>query len=466
MAGRICLFTGSFNPPGTHHRKAAEALAGRFDAVHVVPAGNRPDRANPDAVPPPIRAALADIGFARLPRVAVELFDLEHDKFTTDLDLQARFAGAGDAEVWHAVWADRLDGAAEGTSNVQTRWPNGREAWRELRFVVLRPLGQTVDPADLPPRHEILDVPEGGSSRDLRTSLLLGVPVHDALPPRVAAFIDRYSLYTGGPPRTKAALDLTGKKLKIVADAWNPKALEWQDRLAACRDDDDPDAVLALGGDGTMLRVIHENWRLRVPFLGLNTGHLGFLMNEGKELVGPGGVFNGHLLVRRLPMLHLTMTRRDGSKAEELSFNDAWVERATGQTAWVKLSLNGEVRLEKVVCDGVLVSTAAGSTAYAQSMGAQPLLADTAAWLVVGSNVMRPLGWKSALLPMDAEILVENAAPERRPLNGFVFTTRYDDVLAMAARVSRVASVELAFNAAHDMAQKISDLQFGTAKPI
>lgn len=461
---RLCLFTGSFNPPGLHHRAAAAELARRFDAVHVIPCGYRPDKPNHDAIPTVLRAALCDLGFAGLERVEVDLFDLEQAAFTTNVDLDRRFAPQG--ETWHTVWADKIEGGARGESEVQTKWHDGPQAWKELRFAVLKMPDMTIDPADLPPKHVVVPMPRSGSSREIRLMFFSGGSAEDQLEPRVRDYIQRYSLYTLGPPRTKAALDLAGKKLKIIADSWNSSALQMQARLAHLRDDVRPDAVLVLGGDGTMLRAIRENWGLRVPFIGLNFGHYGFLMNEPKELMGNGDRVTEKLLVRRLPMLNVVMTRRDGTKVEELCFNDAWVERSTGQTAWLKLSLNGEVRLEKIVADGILVSTAAGSTAYALSMGASPLLADASAWLVVGSNVMRPLGWKSALLPMDAEIKVENLAPDRRPLNGFIFNNRYEDVIAMEARMSRVACVELAFSEKHDMARKISDLQFGTVKSI
>lgn len=460
---RICLFTGSFNPPGLHHRAAAIELAKLFDAVHVIPCGYRPDKPNHDAIPPVLRAALADLGFAGLDRVRVDHFDLEQAAFTTNADLDCRFECQG--ETWHTVWADKLEGGRDGESEVQRHWKDGPRVWETLRFAVLQTPDMDLDPADLPPKHQVVRVPRSGSSREIRFMLFSGQTAADQLEPRVLDYIQRYSLFTLGPPRTTAALDLAGKKLKIVADTWNADALRRQESLSHLRDDEHPDAILVLGGDGTMLRAIRENWALRVPFIGLNFGHLGFLMNESDE-VAPDSRTAGKLLVRRLPMLNIVMTRRDGSKVEELCFNDAWVERSTGQTAWLRLSLNGEVRLEKVVCDGMLVSTAAGSTAYALSMGASPLLADTPAWLVVGSNVMRPLGWKSALLPMDAVVKIENAAPERRPLNGFIFNNRYDDVLAMEARVSRVASVELAFSEKHDMARKISDLQFGSIKAI
>lgn len=458
---RICLLSGGFNPPGLHHRDAAEELARQFSAVYVIPRGDIQDRPDPDAIPTVLRAALCDLAFAGLERVTVDLFDLEQGVISSPWDWQRRYASLG--EVWHAVGVDQIRGGGKGESDIHLHWPHGAQAWRELRFVVLKPPQEVLNPADLPPQHSILAVPRDGSSRDLRLRLFAGENVKHLLPGRVQEFIQRYSLYTAGPPRTTASLDLQGKKLRLIVDPGNLAARQVQQRLAHLCDDDHPEALLVLGGDGTMLRAIREHWQLRLPFIGLNFGHYGFLMNEPAELLGNGDL-REKLIVRRLPMLHVGMKRVDGSTVEEFCFNDAWVERSTGQTAWLRLSINDEVRLEKIVADGVLVSTAAGSTAYALSMGASPLLADTPAWLVVGSNVMRPLGWKSALLPMDARVLIENLEPQRRPLRGFIYNNRYDDVLAMEARISRIAAVELAFSHQHDMARKISDLQFGMVK--
>jgi NAD kinase len=404
-------------------------------------------------------------------RVAVEHFDMEREHFTASVDLEKMFAPLG--EVWHTVWANKLKDGKTGRSLIQTTWKDGPEVWKNLRFAVLRPTGVTIDPADLPPHARVIDVDEDGASAEIRYQLVHS-QVTDRLPPRVASYIQRYELYTLGPPRTKAALNLRGRKVMVIADEWNKKALEWQARLAKIRDDDRPDAIVVIGGDGTMLRAIHDHWRQRVPFVGLNAGHLGFLSNESPELIAADDTIVNKLIVRRLPMLHVTLEPRSGPPIEALSFQDAWVERATGQTAWVRVKVKDgdraedemETKLENVVCDGMLVSTAAGSTAYAQSMGAAPLIADTPAWLLVGSNVMRPIGWKSAILPMDATVRLESGSPERRKLRGFVFNQEFDDVLALEARISRVASIEMAFSEKHDLARKLMDQQFGAVKEI
>ncbi|MDX1945565.1 MAG: NAD(+)/NADH kinase [Pirellulaceae bacterium] len=464
MVKRICIFAGSFNPPGRHHVEIAAALARRFDELRIVTCGFRPDKPSNNALAPALRAVLIDLGFQGLPRVVVDHFDLENDCFTFSDELERRFA-APDREVWHAITAELVRGGARGESAIQKTWVHGALVWKELRFAVYRTPEMPLDPADLPPHAEVIETPVWGSSLEIRRKLYEGDDCRGQLPPRVLEYINRYGLFKFGAVAHEGRIKLAGSRLLIVADDRNPNAVRLRERLGVASCETDPDAVLVIGGDGTMLAAIQNHWRLRRPMVGLNAGHLGFLMNEAESLLtGGGGGLCQELVVRRLPMLHVEFARDEGPPVEALTFNDAWIERSSGQTAWLRIAVNDEVKLEKAVCDGVLVSTAAGSTAYAMSMGASPLLADSPAWLLVGSNVMRPLGWKSALLPLDASVRVEGLDIGKRPLNGYVFGQMVPGVVGMTARISRVATVELAYSPAHDMARKISDLQFGQAK--
>ena len=146
--------------------------------------------------------------------------------------------------------------------------------------------------------------------------------------------------------------------------------------------------------------------------------------------------------------------------ASALAFNDAWVERATGQTAWLKLLVNDVERIGKLVADGVLISTAAGSTSYARAMGATTLPLYTSALLLVGSNVLDPPQWRPVVLPADSRIEVRTHDPVKRPLNAFIDGTPQGNVKAIHARVSNIAAVELAFLPDHDPSLKLAKLQF------
>ena len=244
-----------------------------------------------------------------------------------------------------------------------------------------------------------------------------------------------------------------------MADERNPKAQAWRERFQEFSAPDNPNLILVIGGDGSMLHAIQNHWRKRVPFFGINAGQLGFLMNEADEVLN-GPFPPSPLVLRPLPMIHAEFQLPDGQWKSGLSFNDVWIERATGQTAWLKLSVNGNECFTRLVSDGLLLCTAAGSTAYAHSMGATPLLADTLAWLIVGNNVMHPRSWKSAMLSCEDLVEVEVLNPEKRPVRGFLYGALVGEVRAMRAWISRIASVELAFAPNHDLAKKITKLQF------
>lgn len=458
MTPKIALYGGNFNPPGLHHQRIAEALAQQFDQVLVVPCGPRPDKQTLNHIEPVYRATMADLAFRGIKKVEVDLFDLEQATFTRAHALEKRFSHLG--EIWHVVGSDLLVGGKSGSSRIQKTWEKGEELWKNARFAVITRRGYALDPEDLPPHHCLLSLDIEGSSATIREKLYQQKGGDELLSPEVAAYIQRHGLYQGGLPRRKSLMRFDENiKLLIVADEQNPRALAWAKEFEKYSHPERPDCVLVLGGDGSMLHAIQKYWRLRVPFFGINAGHLGFLLNSPQEVLG-GKLLHQELIFWQLPLLYVEMQGVDGQWKSMLSFNDAWVERASGQTAWVQVKVNDRVRIEKLVCDGVLVSTAAGSTAYARAMGAAPLLASTPAWLLVGSNVMQPPNWKSAMLAIDSEVEITTLDPQKRPMLGYVYGVSMGQVRAMRARMSRIAAVDLGFCASHDLAEKIAQIQF------
>ena len=375
MPRTIAVFGGSFNPPGVHHRKVVESLRGQFDGIVVVPCGPRPDKPSLDAVPPVFRAAMADMAFRHC-GAEIDLFDLEHAVFTPTHELQHRYRGRG--EVWHVVRRDLVLGGGRGQSAIQRSWINGPEVWESLNFVVVVAGGREINPRDLPPRHRVLRLDIEGNDDALRERVFRGESLDGLVTADVSDFITRRALYQGRLPSRLSRWKTTDRRMLIVADEKNPKAREWAEKFRAHSCPHDPNCVLVLGGDGTMLHAIQRHWRLRVPFFGINAGHLGFLLNDAERVLDDPFPPQG-LVLRHLPLLYVEMQTPDGAWRGGLSFNDAWIERAGGQTAWLEVKIDDNVRLPKVVCDGVLLSTAAGSTAYARAMGATPLLPDTPA---------------------------------------------------------------------------------------
>ncbi len=472
----IVVFGGNFNPPGLHHRQIAEALAREFDEVIVVPNGPRPDKPTTNDVDPIFRATLAQIGFRDVPRVTVDLTDLEQAAFVRTDELDARYADRG--EVWHLVGTDLLAKSSQGNSFIHRVWHDGPKLWEQLRFAVVADAEAPRNAADLPPQHRQIDLPELDVSSELiRDKIFHRQPYTHLVTPAVAAYIDRYGLYRGRLPSRVTRLSLQKPRWHIFADERNPRAVAMADELCRLSGDPEctgsgmgqgrqptlenpPDAVLVCGGDGTMLRAIRHLWQWRVPFFGVNAGHLGFLLNSIEDLRAIPN-FHQELLLRQMPLLYVeTQEVPDSPWKNTLAFNDAWVERATSQSAWIEVSVAGQVRLAKLVCDGVLLSTASGSTAYARAMGATPLLADTPAWLLVGSNVMDPPNWKAALLGTEQEVVLRGLDGKKRALVGYADGVELGVVSTLRARVSRSAAVELAFLPSHDMAEKIAQVQF------
>jgi NAD kinase len=453
MTRRIAILGGSFSPPAAHHRRAAEELARRFDLVVVVPCGPRPDKPETQDVPSVHRAAMVDMTFRGLARVRVELFDLESSAFTRTHALEDRFRAEG--EVWHALDAGWLTHGEREPSELERRFEQGPRLWREARFVALHEPGALPEVARLPARCELVPLHRPLAAEALRERIVRRQPLDELVVPEVAAYLERHGLYRSSQPPHTTRLGLSEIRPRLVVDERNPAARE----LAASLPPDAGDQanlVLVVGGDGSMLRAIRSEWRRRLPFYGLNAGHLGFLLNERPPQMRGGQA----LTVEHLPLLRVEVERVDGSRTEELAFNDAWVERATGQTAWLQIRIDGRLRVERLVSDGALVSTAAGSTSYARAMGAAALPMNTPALLLVGSNVLKPEVFRPAVLPLLAEVELATLDPDKRPLKGFIDGVPQGEVRSVRARVSRVAAVELAFQPEHDASEKLARIQF------
>jgi NAD kinase/nicotinic acid mononucleotide adenylyltransferase len=462
MSRKIAVYGGSFNPPGLHHRHIVQELSRHFDAVVVVPCGPRPEKPSNDSIPPVYRAAMTDVIFSGIPKVEVDLFDLEQATFTRTHALEERYAKLG--EVWHVVGTDLVAGGYRGESFIQRTWEKGSDLWERSNFAVINRLGHEVSPEDFPPRHHYIPVQTHGSSRGAREKVLGGHSVVDLVGPNVAHYIDRNGLYRGTIPSRSSHVRMSDPRLLIVHDPRNTKAGEIAKKFEHLSCPEDPNLIVNIGGDGSMLDAIHAHWRKRVPFFGVNAGHLGFLLNDADEVLS-APFPPPEMISRQMPMLHVEMELEDGTVKKDYVFNDAWVERSKDQSAWLKIDVDGYTRLPKLVCDGALVSTAAGSTAYAHSMGATPLLADTPAWLVVGSNVMQSqCKFKSALLSYDSQVEITGLNIDKRPLRGTMSGKTYENVRAMRARVSRTAAVELTFCPNRDMAEKIAQMQFPRAE--
>ena len=461
---KIAIFGGSFNPAGVHHRDIVAKLAKLdFAKVYVIPCGPRPDKPSTNDIPAIHRAVMADKTFHGISdKVEVLLFDLENGTFTRNHEFEELFAEEG--EVWHVVGTDLIKGGASGASLIQKVWRNGEALWRNSNFAVITRRGYRFNKADLPPRARLIRVSKGGSSEEIRLRAFRRKSLKGFVLPDVEEYVVRNSLYLSSGPSKKTELELKEPRLLIVYDKDNVEAAKLRERFLPLEDVINPNLVVSSGGDGTMLHAIKENWRRRIPFFGINKGRLGFLLNDIAEPI-TASVFRQKLILRHSPLLHIEANDATGKKRVALAFNDAAALAFPGKSGWFEVSVDGEVKLPRLVGDGALVSTAAGSTGWARAMGANPVPLGTDLMVVVGSNVAEPLNWRSgANIPLHSEIDVRNCdptgPPKKRPIFGFADGVPLGEILALRVRVSKIAAAELAFLPDYDIGKKLLLTQF------
>jgi NAD+ kinase len=447
---KVAVWSHFFDPPSLYDRSVAEALVhGGFDEVVVCPRKARPDLGEAEHVAPVHRAALIDLTFRDLPGVRVDLTDLDEDGSSQPGELTNRHGSSG--EVWHVVAAELVSGGGQGNAPIQTIWEEGPAAWSRLRFVILHASAGLPDSNDLPPLHQLLPLDGFISYADLRAMAFAGKPMDSLLVPEAAQYIARHRLFTSFVPSRHARFQIQRPRLMILFDERNPRAAEIAKRFERLADNP-PDLILVIGGDGTMLHAIRRHWRLRVPFVGLNAGHLGFLMNEHL----PPNLDGLELVTYALPMLSVDVESADGRTTRGQAYSDAWLEREGGQAAWLRLDVDGQTCVPRVVGDGMLVSTASGSSAYARAMGAVPVPLNSPVLTLAGSNVFHPRFWKPMVLTDDSVITLASLDRSgKRPVRGFLDGQPLGVVEAMTVKRSAVAGVELAFTREFDPSGKL-----------
>jgi NAD kinase len=329
--------------------------------------------------------------------------------------------------------------------------------WNSARFIVLHPSECEPDPSDLPPARVLVEADGHVPTADIRMRVFQGGTARPDVPANVEAYVRRYGLFSGRPTPRETRVRLTDVRLKIVFDERNTKARGFAEQFRRY-ESGDPTHILALGGDGTMLQAIRDHWRLRLPFIGLNAGTLGFLMNESL----PAELEESELVLYRMPMLRVDTEDPDHQRSESLAVGDAWVERESGQAAWLRVSVDGRPQVSKVVGDGLLVATPAGASSYARAMGATPVPLSAPVLTLAGSNVFLPRFWRPVTLPETAAVTITSLTHEnepgvntKRPVRGFVDGRPTGLLRSMDIRVSTIAAVELAFTPEFDIAARL-----------
>jgi NAD+ kinase len=250
------------------------------------------------------------------------------------------------------------------------------------------------------------------------------------------------------------------KSIAFVANA-TPEAQEAKERLVARYGNaqpDDADVIVALGGDGLMLQTLHRFINTHLPIYGMNRGSFGFLMNEYRE----DGLL-ARLAKAKVNMIHPLRMRahlEDGTQGKALAINDVYLFRRSSQAARLRLSVDGEVQLEELVCDGVLVATPAGSTAYNLSVHGPILPINASLLALTPIAAFRPRRWRGALLPSSAHVSVEVLETEKRPVSAVADHNEFPNVLRVDIAEERGIGLRLMFDPGHELGDRILAEQF------
>jgi NAD+ kinase len=220
------------------------------------------------------------------------------------------------------------------------------------------------------------------------------------------------------------------------------------------------DVVIALGGDGFMLETIHAGLAHDKPVFGMNRGSVGFLMNTYR---------GGDLLARlfaaqpvRLHPLEMLATGPDGTVTRALAFNEVSLLRETRQAAKLRLQVDQVVRMEELVCDGLIITTPAGSTAYNLSANGPILPLGCGLLAVTPLSPFRPRRWRGALLPHGARVCLDILEPTKRPVSAVADFTEVRDAVRVEVFENRRIARTLLFDPEHNLEERILKEQFLT----
>lgn len=218
------------------------------------------------------------------------------------------------------------------------------------------------------------------------------------------------------------------------------------------------DLVIALGGDGFMLHTMHRLIGHDVPIFGMNRGSVGFLMNKYSKLKLEERLKNTRTAI--LHPLEMRAIKSDGTEVVELAINEVSLLREKAQAAHIRVIVNDQVQLEKMVCDGVMVSTPAGSTAYNLSANGPVIPLNTNILALTPISPFRPRRWKGALLPSDKVISFEVVNPKKRPVSAVADFHEIRDVREVHVVEDKSLHIKLLFDANSTLQDRIIKEQF------
>ncbi len=216
--------------------------------------------------------------------------------------------------------------------------------------------------------------------------------------------------------------------------------------------------IVALGGDGFMLSTLHAPETGETAVYGMNCGTVGFLMNEYNQ----EGLFErlGAAEAVFLNPLCMDAVCEDGRVVSALAINEVSLYRAGAQAAKLRVSVDGRVRMEELVCDGALVATPAGSTAYNYSAHGPVLPIDAGVLALTPVAAFRPRRWRGALLPQSATVRFDVLEPAKRPVSAVADSRDAKNVVSVEIRSEPRVRHHLLFDPGHGLEERLTREQF------
>lgn len=249
-------------------------------------------------------------------------------------------------------------------------------------------------------------------------------------------------------------------KLAFTASA-RPEAQEAKQRLRLLYGEvgeAEADIIVALGGDGQMLNTLRARLGDKKPAYGMNRGTVGFLMNDYNET---------DLIARleqaspiRIRPLAARFETLDGAVSDERAFNEVSLLRQSAQSARLRILVDGAERMAELLCDGVMVATPAGSTAYNFSAHGPILPIHSRLLALTPISPFRPRRWRGALLPQSAQVRIEVLEAERRRVSASADNLETRDIRAVSIREDPASALTLLFDQGHALDERVLREQF------
>ncbi len=223
-------------------------------------------------------------------------------------------------------------------------------------------------------------------------------------------------------------------------------------------DADEADVIVVLGGDGSMLRALHKYINRKAPMYGMNLGTLGFLLNNYepdklRERIRKAQKFTIHPLI-------MEALDGKGKVHAEVAFNEVSLLRETHSSAKIRIMVNDELRLEELICDGVLLSTPVGSTAYNLSAGGPILPLDANVLALTPISAFRPRRWPGALLNNKTNVCFQIIKATERPVSATADSKEVRNIYEVRVKQSRTISKSILYDPENPLEERIFREQF------